>query len=392
MTASAILFPSTNVSDEPTRLVAGFDKYIHVTDAAPFLMALAVVVSQRIKGISLQLLLVGPPGCGKTACLKALELVPGGYEFGMASASGLISATPKKDRDKESTGGLLRMVGENGFLLSKDFTTVLSMDPKDQKKLLAALREVADGKWVRNPGSDGGKQYEWKGKCGFCGAVTPIIDEERQTMSTLGDRFLFVRYPYGEYYAESMAAMEQEDEADVFTPIQVAVVEFLDQLTYTTPKLDRMTLNRLHGVASLLAKARSHVQRGWNREADGIAVPEVPTRLSQQLAQVYKAATVMGMDERNIWRLVSRVVIDTIPAYRRMCLQAIAERNNVPATIADIKGKWSRTVEVTLRRSLEDLVIHGLLERMGDGPPNPCKWKMRDWVWDEWWKTMREVM
>ncbi len=38
--------------------------------------------------------------------------------------------------------------------------------------MLAALREVYDGRWERNVGADGGKTYTWTGRIVLVGAVT----------------------------------------------------------------------------------------------------------------------------------------------------------------------------------------------------------------------------
>ena len=67
--------------------------------------------------------------------------------FASASDAALLSATPKKERAKGATGGLLRRIGERGVMVVKDVTTILSMDRNMRGEVLAALREVYDGRW-----------------------------------------------------------------------------------------------------------------------------------------------------------------------------------------------------------------------------------------------------
>lgn len=48
------------------------------------------------------------------------------------------------------------------MLVIKDFTTILSMDRNVRAEVMAALREVYDGRYQRNVGTDGGKTLTWK--------------------------------------------------------------------------------------------------------------------------------------------------------------------------------------------------------------------------------------
>lgn len=80
-----------------------------------------------------------------------------------------------------------------GFLILKDFTSVLSMNPDSRAELLAALREIYDGDYSRFFGSDGGTHSEWHGRIGLIAAVTPEIERHRRVITSMGDRFLFLR-------------------------------------------------------------------------------------------------------------------------------------------------------------------------------------------------------
>ena len=67
----------------------------------------------------------------------------------------LLSGTPAKSRAKDASGGLLRKISGSGVLVVKDFTSILSMNRDTRALLLAALREIYDGHWSRNVGTDG---------------------------------------------------------------------------------------------------------------------------------------------------------------------------------------------------------------------------------------------
>ena len=75
----------------------------------------------------------------------------------------------------------------------KDVTSILSADRNARGPVLAALREVHDGHWVRNVGIDGGQTLEWRGRIAVIGACTTAWDQAHAVISTMGDRFVLVR-------------------------------------------------------------------------------------------------------------------------------------------------------------------------------------------------------
>ncbi len=111
----------------------------------------------------------------------------------ISSEGALLSASPRKSRARTSTGGLLRRIGDRGVLVIKDVTSILSADRNTRAGVLAALREVYDGKWERNVGTDGGQTLTWTGRIAVVGAVTTAWDVAHAVVSVMGDRFVSIR-------------------------------------------------------------------------------------------------------------------------------------------------------------------------------------------------------
>ena len=86
----------------------------------------AVAASEQLDGDPAWLLLISGPGALKTETAIALAGVGGHVISTIASEGALLSATPKKDKSKTATGGLLRKIGERGILVIKDVTSILS--------------------------------------------------------------------------------------------------------------------------------------------------------------------------------------------------------------------------------------------------------------------------
>ena len=88
----------------------------------------------------------------------------------------MLSATSAKTRSKTATGGLLRKIGDHGVLVIKDVTSILSAARETRGTVLAAIREIYDGRWERNVGTDGGQTLTWTGRIVLIGAVTTAWD------------------------------------------------------------------------------------------------------------------------------------------------------------------------------------------------------------------------
>ena len=113
----------------------------------------------------------------------------------ISGKAALLSATPRKDTAADAHGGLLRKIGAKGIIIVKDFTSTLEMDRTARGEVLAALREVYDGRWDRDVGAEGGRTLTWHGKCGLLAGCTTAIDKAHAVMNDMGPRSLFVRLP-----------------------------------------------------------------------------------------------------------------------------------------------------------------------------------------------------
>lgn len=159
-------------------------------DAASAVIAAAA--SERLPGDPLWLLIVSGPGGAKTETVQALAGAGAHVTSTIASEGALLSATPRRDRNKKATGGLLRKIGDRGVLVIKDATSILSADRNTRASVLAAIREIYDGRWERNVGTDGGATLTWVGRIVIVGAVTTAWDGAHAVVATMGDRFVLL--------------------------------------------------------------------------------------------------------------------------------------------------------------------------------------------------------
>src|SRR5262249_57432309 len=80
-----------------------------------------------------------------------------------------------------------------GILVIKDVTTILAGGRDGRAPVLAALREVYDGRYERNVGSAGGQTLRWEGRIAVVGAVTTVWDSANAVVAVMGDRFVLLR-------------------------------------------------------------------------------------------------------------------------------------------------------------------------------------------------------
>jgi hypothetical protein len=123
------------------------------------------------------------------------------WPLGERTRDGSGRRTPPPQRSKRWTAtrfGLLISGSDNAktetvHALAGAAATILSTSRDARATVLAALREVYDGRWSRNVGTDGGRTLGWKGRIVVVGAVTTAWDRAHDVTAAMGDRFVLVR-------------------------------------------------------------------------------------------------------------------------------------------------------------------------------------------------------
>lgn len=346
---------------------ATFRKWLHLPDTGALDAVLGSVAANRMAGDPVWLLLVGPPGGGKSEILNAISDLEDSHPAGTLTEASLLSGTPKRDHADAAKGGLLRSIDKFGIIVAKDFGSVLSMNRDARSQLLAALREVYDGSWTRHVGTDGGRTLGWKGKVGMVGGCTPTIDRHHAVMGAMGERFVLYRLPQVDPDTQARWALRHAGrERQMRQELADSVAELFAGARTDPVALTDDDETRLIGLATLVVRARSAVERdNYSREIELVPEPEAPTRLIIVLDRLLAGLYTIGASRTDAWKVVTKCALDSIPALRLAVLYALKHGQ---ADTNDISGKV-RHPATTTRRALEDLVAHGLVEveRQGEG-------------------------
>jgi hypothetical protein len=322
---------------------------------------LAVAAAEQLPGDPAWLLIISGPGNAKTETVQATSGLGAHVVSTISSEGALLSASSRKQRSKEATGGLLRSIGERGILAIKDFTSILSMHREARAQIIAALREIHDGYWVRSVGSDGGQTLSWKGRIAVIGACTTAWDQAHAVISAMGDRFVLVRSDshFGRINGGLRAIRNTGDETVMREEMATAVAGLIDAIdTQCVYRLSDDDATMIVKAADLVILARTGVELDYRGDVIDAHDPEMPTRLAKQLTQILRGAIAIGMRHRDAIRLVIRCARDSMPQLRLAVLRDVAKHRN--SRVIDIRRRLQKP-RATTDRTLQALHMLGLL-------------------------------
>ena len=376
---------SRRTEDSELREMAGkYTGLLYLPDVRPVYAVLAAQVAHWLDGDPVWLMMVGPSGSGKTEIVMSLRNVEQVYVCGEMTSAGLLSGSSKKDRDKNSTGGLLRQIGASGTMLMKDFTSVLSMHREELAKLLGALREIYEGQWTRHIGTDGGMELRWSGKCGLVAATTNAIDRHHTVIAEMGQRMLLYRLPESTGFVTHERSLRRVDTSGIRDRLHRDVADWLVSVrTRTTvePVTRRSDELRLLACGAVAARCRGAISRdSYSREVDNLPVYEAPMRLINQLHLMHKALMVMGAGREETWWLLEKLALDCIPESRRVVLEKLARAGQKGLEMNDVLDP--RLGQTAARRVVEDLEVLGVVEKKGN-VMRGAVWRLTEWAKSE---------
>ena len=356
-----------NVKDKPltisslTELDGVFTRWLGADyDLDAIHATLAAAAVNKLDGDPLWLLLVSGPGNAKTETVAALASTGAHVVSTISSPGALLSATSKGERASDATGGLLRTIGSAGVLVLKDVTSILSLPQSSRPEVLAALREIYDGRWTRTVGTDGGRTLEWVGRIAVIGAVTTEWDRAHSSVAAMGDRFVLLRMnsTEGRLSSGRQAIANTGSEAEMRADLTRAVKAVLDTASTRTVILDSRESETLLRAADLVTLARTAVIRDGQGNVSDAHAPEMPTRFAKQLAQIVRGGIALGMDSRAAMRLAIRCARDSMPPLRLAILTDLAHKGE--SLVTDVRKRLDKPHN-TVDRELQALHMLGLV-------------------------------
>jgi hypothetical protein len=330
-------------------------------DLATLNATLAVTASEQLSGDPAWLLIISGSGNAKTETVQATSGVDARVVSTISSIGALLSATSQKQRAKGASGGLLREIGERGILAIKDMTSILSIDRNVRNSILSAFREIHDGHWVRDVGSDGGRKLSWQGRIVVIGACTTAWDHAHAVIANMGERFVIIRSDshLGRKESGQQAIRNTGKEAAMRKELADAVGGLMSTINTRKPyKLTDEDEEAIVKAAELVTLARTGVDLDYRGDVIDAHAPEMPTRLAKQLTQIMRGAVAIGMQSEAALALALRCARDSMPPLRLTVLRDLAE--NGESKVHEIRERLQKP-RATIDRTLQALHILGLL-------------------------------
>lgn len=333
-------------------------------DLAAIDAVLATAAAEQLKGDPLWTLLISGSGNLKTETVSTLAATTAIITSTIASEGALLSASPKRERAKDATGGLLRRMGAKGVLVVKDLTSILSMDRNTRASVIAALREIHDGFWARNVGTEGGRTLTWKGRIAVIAACTTAWDRAHDVIAAMGDRFVILRMDSSDIAARKIAGYKAiantGDEAKMRESLAGVVAEALkavDARAACRPNPSETT--QILKAADAVTLTRTGVDYDYRGGVIDAHAPEMPTRFAKQLVQLMRGACAIGLPRDEALALTLRCARDSMPPLRLQILEDVVAH---PRTRSfDVRQRINKPY-TTVDRQLQALHMLGVLE------------------------------
>lgn len=325
-------------------------------------VVLSAAAAEQLRGDPLWLLLISGSGAAKTETVQSLAGAGAIVTSTVASEGALLSGSPKRDKAKDATGGLLRRLGSRGVLVIKDITSILAMNRDTRAGVLAALREIHDGYWERNIGTDGGRSLTWTGRIVVIGAVTTAWDRAHDVIASMGDRFVVVRMDSTDGDTRAAAGRQARqntgNEEAMREELAATVAGLLANVnTSLTVALSDDEARRLDDAANIVTLARTAVDTDYRGDVIDAHAPEMPTRFTKQLFQVMRGGMALGMERGHALRLAIRCARDSMPPLRLAIIDDLAL--NPGSLTRDIRKRLAKP-RATVDRQLQSLHMLGV--------------------------------
>jgi hypothetical protein len=313
---------------------------------------------------------VAGSGCAKTETVTPLREAGARLVSMLSSEAALLSATPAKKRAKEATGGLLRELGDHGLLVIKDFTSVLSMHRDSRAKLISALREIHDGHWTRDVGTDGGLKLSWAGRLVIVAACTTAWDAHREVVASMGDRFVVVRQRVERSAAGKQAIRNVGAEGKMRNELG-KVVRAVLKAPLSAAGLVVADTDGLLELADLVTRCRTPVERDYHGNPAWAHDLEAPTRFAKQLIGLARGGLSLGMTQDQAMTVATRAAADSLPPQYLAVLTDVAE--HAMTYTAEVAGRL-RLPWRTTDRALQELQLLRCLRCEEDTRAGGGKW------------------
>ncbi len=353
-----------------------FSRWLYIEDDDFIDVGLATVVAHAFPGDPVWLFLVAASGSGKTEFLNALR-TDRVYPLSQVTQNTFVSGLNQPGKKDPSL--LPELDGK--VVVIKDFTAILSENPKTRSQIFGQLRDIYDGSTAKAFGS-GVRTRRYDCHVGLIAGVTPAVERYQTLDQALGERFLNYRISYDNPdKAVEMAMRNAGSQAQMRGELGSVVSEFLDHKWPDTS--DDVTIpdaiaEMIRSLASSVATLRTAVPKSRSGEVEYVPETEVATRLVVQLTKLGAALSLIrGKGElgESEYAVLLKVARHSVPSVRMRLVSALLRLSGAANGFVATTELAEETLFATntVRSVMDDLALLGMVERKGN---NPIQWRV----------------
>jgi len=334
-----------------------YKKWFHIQDTNRLDIVLAVILSQKEKGVPLWLIIVAPSGDMKSEQLRAFDddgktvkIVP------RMTDKTLVNGHQDKQEYPDFAPKL-----NNKVMMILDMAEILQLRSEVKTEVWAQLRTLYDGE--AGAASGMGMDVYYKGLyITFLAGSTPVIDDQILIHQSLGSRELIYR---PKEIVDVGKLMERAWENECFEEmmrqeIKVVCQEFIKTAMLKEIIITEAMKKKIMKLTVYLTKMRAAASiDSYSGDLRSSVTPERPTRLLKQLKRLYcclKCLDVNYTDEKAL-EIVEEVVMSSVIKNRQNVLDLLIKEKKKLSTseIADkLKiGKKTAKQELNILWNME---------------------------------------
>ena len=353
-----MILPGGDLADRPrfvtfNELRAGYSRWLDLSKDEGLLRLLyGAMVANRLDGVPVWILLIGPASTGKTEILMSLS----GADEWVYTVSTLTPAALASGYGSEQASLLFR--ANHRILVVKDASAIDQLCSEDRGMVFSILRDAYDGKLERATGRG---EIRWEGKIGVLMAGTPALEQGRKMEAMLGERFLTIRTRmFGA--SKELLLRNVAIKGPLSEDLRRIAGEYLESFQLPSVKsLPRSVVDEAFSVAERIAQLRTPVSRDrYTKAVDFPAtIAEGPARLYSQLSLLALGMRACGAETPELLSALQRMLVDNIPLVRVCVLRQVAQGVHLPHEVA----ARVRLSPSTVIRTMEDMEMLEVLHR-----------------------------
>lgn len=348
-------------------------------------------ISFLLKADPVWTIIVAPSGGAKSEMVNTLNICNYVHPISTITANTIVSGAklgggkPASLLHKLSKGTPME---QSGIITFKDLTSLMSEQDVVKKTIMGQLREVFDGKYVKEFGT--GESVRWEGKVTVIAAATFKFHDMRQEYAAMGERFIMYEMDQPDRKEAAHRSMDNQESGEIQDKrqeLQRMMKTYLNEtveIPAELPSIDEALKDDLLNLAEMTTRARSDVKRAWfspDKEILEVYPPEMPTRFAASLQTIARSLMILSQNETGILempvdyhRILHKYALDSITPGRRKAMQELSRYN-----VLETKGLAMKLdlPTSTLRRNLEDLVALGLAIREPGSGNKGDRWQIK---------------